>query len=327
MLILGRNDIDALLTMELAIEAVEAAVLAYRYGRVDLPPRTHLHVREPSGEVLAMPAVLQDESLFGVKMWSRVEPPGAPVRTTALMMVVDAATGREALLDADAITDVRTGAMTAVAARHLAPPDATTVGVIGTGLQARTQVLALAAVLPALSRIRVHSRTPARRTGFAAALAAEPALADVRVEAESSAEATVREANVVVAATTATQPVIRDEWVDGTALVCGVGTHEPHDREIEAATVARAGVVAVDTKPTGIHGAGDISLPIADGLIAESSVLDLGDLVEHPRARGEGVAVFKSVGFAAADLAVAARLLAQAGDTGAGVKVDLRGKG
>src|SRR5262249_44468319 len=155
----------------------------------------------------------------------------------------------EILLDGSLITDFRTGAMTGLAAAVLAP-DAATVGIVGAGVQARTQALALLHALPGLEELRISSRREPVRTELIRGLeseAARTASSGVRIVGAASAELACRDADVVVAATTSREPVIDDDWIGDAALVCGVGAHDPGAAELDARTVARAGVVVVDT--------------------------------------------------------------------------------
>lgn len=194
-------------------------------------------------------------------------------------------------------------------------------GLVGTGAQARAHVAAIADVLP-IDEVRVWSRTRARVQAFVDNVS----LPTGRVVAADAAEAAVRGADVVVAATTASAPVVSSSWITGGTLVCGVGSHTPDDAEIDPAIVGRASVIGVDTWQGGVDGAGDIGAPLGDGLIAKDVVHQLGDFVSgasEGRRSADDITVFKSVGFAAVDLVVATMVLERARELGVGREVVL----
>lgn len=327
MRIVTAAEVARLFSMKDALAAAKAAAVLHTAGQAETPARLQLATSEPEGEFLVMPGVVAGSggSLFGLKLWHRLDAGfGALPQSSASILLLDPAAGEEVLLDGEIITDLRTGALTGVAAAYLAPA-ARQAAVIGAGAQARTQVLALAEALPSLRQVRVFARTASRLESFAQAMASELGGTDVSVEAVSSARSAVAGADVVVAATTSPTPVIADAWIKPGALVCGVGSHDPASSELEAATVARAELVVVDTKRGGIDGAGDIAGPIKDGALSRDDVVELGALVSGPprRATPAGVTVFKSVGFATADVVAASLVAARAREQDAGVEIDL----
>jgi ornithine cyclodeaminase/alanine dehydrogenase-like protein (mu-crystallin family) len=297
-----------------AFAAVAEAARAWSAGSVTVPPRVALHARTTGVETLVMPGTVED-SFTGAKIWYAAgTEPGLLAASSAVIMLIDPTLG-EVLLDGELITDLRTGAMTGLAARQLAPRDASIVAVLGAGIQARAQVLALIHAIPTIDEVRISSRNEQRRDAFVAALASEVALAgsSAAVRSVDSAEDACRGAHIIVAATTAREPVIDDAWVSDTALVCGVGSHDRASAEIARDTVARCGVVVVDTKPGGIDGAGDIAHVIAEGRLSREDVLELGQILDGipaSHAHRTGPRMLKTVGFAAADL-IAARTAAR----------------
>lgn len=325
MLVLSRADVESVFSTERALEAVRVAAAAYVEGRADVPVRTQLLTSDPAGEVLVMPGAILDPPSVGVKMWSRFPVPGDPAtyRASAVLLVTHTQSGHEALMDASLLTDVRTGAMTGVASEYLAPSDARTLAVIGAGTQARTQVDAVAATT-GVERVVVAGRSADRVAAFVAET--QRRHPELQVEPAASAEAAVRRAEIVVAATTATRPVVFREWLERGVLVCGVGSHAPADAELDPAIVADADAVVVDTWVGSVAGAGDIGAPLRDGLIAEAEISELGELVlgrKPGRRSDDEIAVFKSVGFASLDLTAAGMVLDAALENGAGIDVPL----
>ncbi|MCU1440285.1 MAG: ornithine cyclodeaminase family protein [Rhodoglobus sp.] len=310
MLVISRSDLDHVFGMSDAFAAVAEAARAWSSGTVMVPPRIALRARATGVETLVMPGTVED-TFTGAKIWYAAgDDPGRLPTSSAIIVLIDPTLG-EVLLDGELITDLRTGAMTGLAAQQLAPRDASIVSVLGAGIQARAQVLALIHAIPTLSEVRISSRNDGRRDAFVSALARELANAgsSAAVRSVGSPEDACRGADILVAATTARAPVIEDAWVADNALVCGVGSHDRDSAEISRDTVARCGVVVVDTKPGGIDGAGDIADVIAEGRLEREDVLELGQILDGipaSHADREGPRMLKTVGFAAADL-IAAR--------------------
>lgn len=326
MLVLSAADVSRLFTMKQALAAVEVAAALHVNGHSETPQRHHLSTAQPNGEMLVMPGVVS-QSTFGLKMWYRFDQAlGSIPESSACVLLLDSEYGEEVLLDGGVITDLRTGALTGVAARHLARPDATTVGLIGAGTQARSQAFALVETLPTVRTIRVSSRSRDRLEDFVRRLDEDLTGRKVVVEIAGCIEECVEDADVVVAATTSSHPVVPDRWVKDGALVCGVGSHDPCSSEIEPATVGRAERVVVDTFRGGIDGAGDVAEPMRKGLLRREDVVELGALVTGAalgRTTSTGITIFKSVGFAAADVVAASDVARLAREAGAGVRIDL----
>jgi ornithine cyclodeaminase/alanine dehydrogenase-like protein (mu-crystallin family) len=320
------DDVRASFTMRDAIEAMETAVKLHASGGTFSPRRHQLATKNPEGEILAMPGTV-DPGLFGIKVWYHyAEPPQGMPQTSATLFLLDPERGRETLLDGQVITDFRTGALTALAAKQLARPDSATLGIIGAGNQARTQILALLEVLPQVRSVRVFARDQRRLSSFVEDLQTYERCAGVNLTAVDSAREACETADVMVAATTSHVPVIADEWVAPGALVCGVGSHQPGSSELDPRTVARAELVVVDTYDGALAGAGDISNPIGDGLLDRNDVLELGCIVDgsyKPELSEHAVKVFKSVGFAAADVVAGALVARRAAERNLGLEIHL----
>lgn len=323
MIVIPRSVVERLYPPAAARASVREAVLAHRDGRDSTPGRTALHARRSEGEMLVMPAAV-DASAFAVKIWHRFEAGhGRLPPSSASIMLLDPDLGEEVLLDGSCITDRRTAAMTALMALAYAPPQARVLTVIGAGLQARSSIEALLDALPALEQVRVVSRRASSAQALVDEL--EPADGTRRWTPFSDVSEAVAGADVIVAATTSSTPVVPDDAVAPGALVCGVGSHDVGSAEIEPATVARAAVRVVDTLAGGLDSAADLSGPVAAGLLSREDVLELSAIAagEGPPRDPERPTVFKSVGFAGLD-AVAARHVARAAiEGGEGMRLDL----
>lgn len=323
MLVLDRAEVEGLYTMADAFAAVERAAVAWTSGHADVPARTALHAEESGLETLVMPGAMGGR-YTGAKIWyAGPQGPNLPT-SSAVIVLIDPSLG-EVLMDGSVITDLRTGAMTGVAARVLAPRRASVAAIVGAGIQARAQALALIHALPGLREIRITSRRPEARAAFVEHLRAElgTRAPELTILPAEDAESACRGSDVIVAATTSRTPVVLDDWVGPETLVCGVGSHDPDAAELDPAIVRRATVVAVDTKRGGIDGAGDLGQVIAAGDLDRDQVLELGDLVMAPPAVPSGVRVLKTVGFAAADLVSAHAVAAAAVKTGVGSRLRL----
>jgi ornithine cyclodeaminase len=230
----------------------------------------------------------------------------------ALVIWLDAATGRPlALMDGATITAMRTGAASGVATRLLARPDSATLGVIGAGGQAEWQVRAVMAARP-IRRVLVHARSPRARAAFAERMTEA---VGVPVEPAPSAEAAIRDADVVCCATTSAEPVFDVAWLRPGTHVNGIGAFRLGMVELPPELFARAAIVTVDSRDAAMAEAGDVVAAVERGLLGEAQLVELGtigrDWVES-RAP-DAITVFKSVGLAIQDVAaaelVASRLL------------------
>jgi ornithine cyclodeaminase len=223
-----------------------------------------------------------------------------------------------ALLDASAVTAVRTAAVSGVATRLLARKDARRLAILGSGVQARSHLEAMAAV-GEFEACRVWSRTPERTAAFAA-----EAQAPFPVEAVETAEEALRAADVVVTATTATEPIVRREWLAPGAHVNAVGSSIPTTRELDAETVAAAALFA-DARESMENEGGDYLFAVREAGIGPDHIrAELGELLigaAEGRRSDDELTVFKSLGLAAEDLAAAEHVYARARAEGAGTSV------
>jgi ornithine cyclodeaminase/alanine dehydrogenase-like protein (mu-crystallin family) len=288
-----------LLPMSAAIDALEAALIAGLDPSAD-PPRDVIDAR--NGQLLLMPSEVADHA--GVKIVS-VAPGNADrdlPRIQGIYLLLDAETlSPVAILDGIAITSLRTPAMSAVAARHLAAADASRLVVFGTGPQAWGHVEALRAVRP-LAQVVVVGRDPGRAQAFAGRLV------DTGVRASVGSPDAVADADLIACATTSVDPLFDGRLIADQACVLAVGSHQPERRELDANLLGRATVVIEDVS-TALREAGDVVQAIAEGSLAAESLLTI-DAVVTGRASVDPTLprVYKSVGMAWQDLVVAAEL-------------------
>lgn len=310
----------SVLTMPDLISAMEGAVVAYSAGQVTQPVRTVLEVGPDRAYFGLMPAALDGLSAVGAKLvtvWPRNHERGLPSHL-ATIVLLDHETGAiAALLDGRYITEARTAAVSAVSAGHLARKDARVLAILGSGVQARSHLEALRLVRD-LTEVRVWSPKVAHRETFAREMSAASGLP---VQAVISPGAAVRDADLVVLATSSRTPVLDADDVSAGAHVMAVGACRPDQREMPTALVARARVY-VDSRAGALQESGDLLIPIAEGAFTAGHIVaEIGEVVTG-RAPGRlsrgDVTIFKSLGMAVEDV-VAARLVverARAGGVG-----------
>jgi ornithine cyclodeaminase len=323
MLILSDADVRRALSMRAAIESQRRAFASLATGDAELPLRTPVRVPAAKAVTLFMPARVGGD--LGGKIVSLF--PHNPARGLALvqgvLLLIDAATGQPAaLLAAASFTALRTGAASGLATDLLAVPGARTAAVLGTGVQAATQLLAVCAVRP-VEWVRVFSRDPGHVAAFIARM--QPEVGAALVPAASPAEA-VRGADVVCAATTSPTPVFDGRVLAPGAHVNGVGSYTLDMREIDTATVRRAGRVFVDSCTAALAEAGDVVIPLREGVITEADLVELGAVAagQAPgRRAAEEITFFKSVGIAIQDVAAAGEVVRRARELGLGQEIDL----
>lgn len=297
-----------------AIEAMEDAFRQQGEGRALQPQRTN--IRLGGGFLRVGPAVLQGSGWMGFKAMNLS--PGVGVRYVIMLYtVVDGAL--VAIMDAQHLTTLRTGATSALATRHLARREPTTVAVIGAGAEAWAQLAAMHALGLARSA-RVHSRTPANRQRFARE-------ASDAFEIPATAFDSVREAiegcGIILAAVKSTETVLYGEWLDEGVHVNSIGTARPDLREIDPVTFQRSAVVVVDTREGVFSEAGDAIA--AKGVIAPDQVYELAEVVvgkASGRTDDRQITLFKSVGTAIQDIGLAARVYQHARKRGLGRPMD-----
>ncbi len=296
MIVLREADIRTLLPMEEAIERMRSAFDGLAAGTAVNQPRRRLIL--PTGAVLHSLAGACGD-YFGTKIYSTHARHGAHF----FFLLFDSATATPlAMMEANCLGQIRTGAATGYATSLMAPPGEATLGVIGAGFQAASQIEAVRAVRP-VGEVRVWSRNELRRREFAQSQGAVAA---------ASAEAAVRGASIVITATNAKEPVFEADWIAPGAHVNAVGSNIANRRELPAELLRRAAVVAVDSLEQARIEAGDI-------ILAEhwSNVIELKDW--RGRARPGGITVFKSVGLGVEDVAVGGWVYEKARKAGMGI--------
>jgi ornithine cyclodeaminase/alanine dehydrogenase-like protein (mu-crystallin family) len=300
------EDIRRTVAMADAIKVVREALADLSTGRALVPPRTSLEAPGTRTTALVMPACLPRTERIGVKLISLCEDNparGLPL-AQAVTIVMDAKDGTPlAVIDAGYLTAVRTGAASGVATDALARRDARVAAIFGAGVQGRAQLEAIA-VVRALRKAFVFDVDAAAAAAFAKEMTARLGL-----EVEPAASpAALREADIVSTATTSATPVFADGDLKNGVHINAIGSYKPHVREVPGETVRRAAVF-VDDRRSALEEAGDLIIPIREGLIDEGHVrAEIGQVLaglKPGRRAGDEITLFKSVGNAVLDLAVA----------------------
>lgn len=316
-LLITEAEVRSLLTMPIALEVVEESLREQGEGKLVLHPRRRLPLPE-KGQMHYMAASDPALGYFGMKVYT-------VVRGTARFVVplFRAATGEmAALVEADALGQLRTGAASGVATKYLANTNARSAGIIGTGYQARAQLEAVAAVRH-LDRVRAFGRDTERRAKFCHEMSAR---IGISVEPASSCEEVVRGADIVITATPATQIVLEGAWLAPGMHVVAMGANWPQKRELDAAAVSRSDLVAVDSIEQAKMEAGDLIQAFGDNTSRWDTVSELSGIVAGKipgRSDAKQITLFKSVGIAAWDVAAAARVFEMAVARGMGQSVPL----
>jgi ornithine cyclodeaminase len=329
-LILSHRDVVAALPPRACAEAMAAVLAARARGETYHPLRTVMRPPGADGLMGLMPSwrgAQRDGSgaVFALKAICII--PGNPARGLdahqGTVTLFDGETGvPTAILDASAVTEIRTAAVTAVATGLLARTDARTLAVLGAGVQGRAHLTALAGVRD-FGQVRVYSPTRVH----AQALAEQATLPGARVSAAATAEDAVRGADVVVAATNSREPVLARAWLKPGAHVNAVGASTPQAREIDTATVA-ASALFCDSRESVRNEAGEFQLAVREGAITgeEHIRAELGEVLagSAPGRRDEGeLTLFRSLGIGVEDLAAAEIAVAAAREQGLGTEVEL----
>jgi len=324
-LLLTETDLATLVETRPLVDLMEHTLADFSSGRTRQPVRSVLRIEEHDAWIGVMPAALPGDAGTGLKVVSlapRNAARGLPTHL-ATILVLDPATGAlEAILDGRLVTERRTAAVSAAAARKLANPGAGTLALLGSGVQAGSHLEAFAAVL-ALHEVRVWSPSAERREAFAGS---HSVAGRAPVRAVASAEEAVRGADLVVAATSARTPVLEGAWLAAGAHVTAVGACSPEWRELDGETVRRSRVY-VDSLAAAKQEAGDLIGAMRDGgwsfadIAGELGALFAGAVPGRRDARE--ITLFKSLGLACEDVATARWLIGRARERGVGRTIEL----
>lgn len=301
-LLLSESDVRSLLTMPLAIEAVEDAFRRLADGSAQFHSRQRLHL--PNNSYLHyMAAADGTGGYMGMKIYT-----SSREGLRFLVPLFQAKTGELlAMIEARYLGQMRTGAASGVATKLLARPDARRIGIIGTGLQAETQIEAVAAVRK-IERVRAFGRDPEHRQRFAREMSEK---LTVPVEAAASVEEALHDADIAITSTTASKPVVEGRWLRAGTHINAIGANFPEKAELDADAVNRADVIFADSREQSKLEAGDLIQAFEGDYSRWNDVKELGDLIAkrvEGRTTPEQITLFKSNGIAIEDIVTAGRV-------------------
>jgi ornithine cyclodeaminase len=330
-LLVSHREVAGLLPMHECIDAMADAFRALAMGDAVLPLRQVVSLRGSPNLLALMPGQLgvssRERSAVGAKVITVFPGNDATPLDSHLGVVLlfEAEMGRLlAIIDASSVTAIRTAAVSGVATKLLSNPDAGDLAILGAGVQAMTHLEAMRSVRT-LRRVRVWSRTAARGAKFAEKAHQKFGVA---VEVSASAEACVRAADLVCTVTASREPVLRGAWIPDGAHVNAVGAALPTARELDSEAVTRSRVF-VDRRESALAEAGDILIPMSEGVINADHIRgDLGAVLmgaAEGRASPRDITLFKSLGLAIEDLAAARHIYENGVAMGTGVWVSLGG--
>jgi ornithine cyclodeaminase len=316
-LFLSEADVKQVLTVEMALEAVESAHRDLALGQALDTPRARS--RLPQTVLHMLQGALPAQGVIGYKAYTTNRS-----GNRFLVHLFDAATGSlRAVIEADYLGMIRTGAVSGLAAKWLARPDATVAGVFGAGWQAEGHVRAICATLP-LARVKVFSRRADRLQDFCRRMSETTGVAVVPAV---SAEETVRGSDLLGTVTTATQPLFDADWLEEGMHINAAGSNALIRQELSEAAVRRCDLVTVDTVATALAEAGDLLPLLEKGRLHARQLIELGDVIIGQRAGRTSAAqitLFESQGLAIQDLAVGLRVLAAAEAAGLGREIPMQ---
>ncbi len=307
---LREHDVENLLTLPAALARVEEALRDFGMGNAQNRPRQRVR---GSGVLHVMTASWTTRGYMGFKAYTALR--GG---TRFYFHLFDSNTGKYlAIMEADRLGQMRTGAASGVASKYLARDDAKILGLLGCGWQAESQLEAVCAVRP-IERVFCFAREELHRNAFAEKMSAR---VGIPVQATTRAEEAVRDADIVTAITTASTPVLHGEWLKAGAHVNAVGVNWAQRREVDSDTLRRADAIFADSVEQAHWEAGDLLIPVMEGVIGWQQVQELGLLVAgrtQGRTREDAITFFKSQGIALEDVAVGSLVYERARAEGIG---------
>ncbi len=314
-LLLTEHEVKGLLTMEMALEAVEAGLRKIGLDEAQNIPRSRCQTDHAMLHMMS--AAAKTLGVMGYKAYTTSKKGGH-----FHVGLCDGKSGElTALVQADWLGQVRTGAASGVATKVLARPEACEVGLYGTGKQARTQLMAVCKVR-AVKRIQVFGRNEENRKQFCTEMSA---VCQVSVEPVADPQDAARAKDIVITATTSREPVLKGEWLSEGTHVNAIGSNFISKAELDLAAIRRCHPIVVDSKEQAHLEAGDFHQAIGSGTLHWKNVVELGSVLSG-RAVGRTspleISLFKSLGIAIEDIATVAKVVAKAKEAGVGRMVD-----
>lgn len=323
-LLIREPEIEQLITLEESIECVEEAFRSRGSGSSQMPPKSYVFLEKFNGDFRVMPAYLEEVGAAGVKIVN--SHPDNPRKNNlpsvmAIIVLLEPETGEPiSIMSATKITDFRTGAAGAVAAKYLARENSKKVGMIGTGAQAKSQLLGLNQIFD-LDEVKAYSKFEESRDNFINSM---KNILDFKIISADSARSAVSDSDIVVTTTPSKNPIVRDDWVSEGTHINAIGADAKNKQELDPSILKRAKVV-VDEWDQASH-SGEISVSVSDGEFSKKDLFaEIGDVVtgnKQGRTSEEDITIFDSTGLAVQDISTAWKIYEKAQEEGKGEEVD-----
>jgi ornithine cyclodeaminase/alanine dehydrogenase-like protein (mu-crystallin family) len=308
--IISDEEVRSNLKINDAIEAIEQAYIEYSQGNARNLPRSTIETKE--GIFRSMSACIPGMGVVGSKQgfWaSEYKGKKELAMSSEIISLYDLHSGRIlALINSHYINQIRTGAVGAISVKYLSNENASTVGVIGSGLHARTQILGTCAVRD-VEKIKVYSRNKEKREEFCKQVSSEIGKDVIPVD---SAEDAITNSQIILEATTSRTPVVNGKYISEGCHICSVSSGYLGARQLDDATISKANVVSVDSRDQVlVDGTGDILAPITAGIINWKNIVEIADIVSRKlpgRLNSRDITIFKSCGMALSDVATGKKI-------------------
>ncbi len=302
---LNRKEVESLLDMKGSLKVVEEAFRQHGLKRVQMPPKLYLYFRNHNGDLRTMPGYIEEQDIAGVKIVN-VHPDnpkkGLPT-VMALVILNSTESGAPlAVMDGTYLTDMRTGAAGGIAAKYLARKKSRTVGFVGTGNQAKSQLLAINEIID-LHEIKATSASEKQTLAFKDDM-------ELKIECEITPKKTIKEVcdcDILVTTTPSREPIVMNDWISEGTHINAIGADAPGKEELDPRILKRAKVI-VDDIPQASH-SGEVNMPISKGLFSVKDIFgELGEVIsgkKNVRTNDSDITVFETTGLAIQDVATA----------------------
>jgi alanine dehydrogenase len=324
MRIINKKEVKQIINIKDTLEWVEEVFIEHAEGKTVLPQRPNIYVEKHNGNMLFMPALISGSEALGMKVVS-VYPDNAKKNMKTIYSVTilnDASSGEPiALIDTEELTAYRTGAITGVATKYLAKKDAKTVSIWGAGVQSKAQLEAVCAVR-GIDKIIVFDINEKAREQFIDEM---KTILGINIVSGYDEDEALMESDIIITATTSSKPVIKSMNLKKGTFISAIGGSTAQKQEIPEYMV-KASTIIVDSRKAAMSDAGDLLIPMSKGIITESYIKgELGDVVTGKIGRKDDdeIILFKTVGLAIQDMAVAHQIYKKALEKGIGVDIDL----
>jgi alanine dehydrogenase len=320
-ILLDEEDVNRVIDMKRAIDVIEESFRLLGLGKIEMPTRVHVKYPNTFGILRIMASSIDGIGALGSKMLLGYPPKRKPGLTYFVAMVFDPLDGHLlSIMGANRLTQLRTGAASAVATKYLARQDASIVGLFGSGVQARGQLEGLAEVRK-VKEVRVYDIDKEKRDKFCKEQGHK---LGIDVKGVEEPEFAVKGCDIIVTATTSRSPLFGGDVLDEGVHINAIGSNNPAKREVDVKTLMRSKIV-VDHKGQALKEAGDLIIPIREGLLDPDVIYaELSDIVlgrKKGREDDKEITLFKSVGIASEDVALAYAIYQEAVKQGLGKEI------